>query len=347
MIKYGKFNNVRMINMARPRIFVSSTYYDLKYIRNSLEQFINSFGYEPVLFENGDIPFTPNKSLESSCYQEINSANMLILIIGGKFGAKSEENIEHVISKHTLDLNSITMKEYIAAYERSIPIFVFVDSQVMSEFETYKKNKDKSIDIEYAHVNHVNIFKLIEDIRSRRTSGMFTKTFDKFDDIASWLKEQWAGMFTEYLKQLRDSSDAKKITSKIDDLDTMINRLTTYNDAILKRLMPGDYEQIIHEADNSEAMQRLFSNDLGKWILKQAIMFSGFGIDATEEQKLEVQHEVFRLFIKSSNAKYFWDNVMIDPFEKERIFRQFPVEFSQDFREAKEAFDDLHVYLPN
>lgn len=28
--------------MAKPRIFVSSTYYDLKYIRANLEQFINA-----------------------------------------------------------------------------------------------------------------------------------------------------------------------------------------------------------------------------------------------------------------------------------------------------------------
>ncbi|HAV1364053.1 DUF4062 domain-containing protein [Vibrio parahaemolyticus] len=36
--------------MAKPRIFVSSTYYDLKHIRNSLEAFIDSFGYESVLY---------------------------------------------------------------------------------------------------------------------------------------------------------------------------------------------------------------------------------------------------------------------------------------------------------
>ena len=42
--------------MAKPRVFVSSTYYDLKHIRDRPEAFIESFGYEPVLFESGDIP---------------------------------------------------------------------------------------------------------------------------------------------------------------------------------------------------------------------------------------------------------------------------------------------------
>lgn len=36
--------------MARPRVFVSSTYYDLKHIRASLENFIESLGFDAVLF---------------------------------------------------------------------------------------------------------------------------------------------------------------------------------------------------------------------------------------------------------------------------------------------------------
>ncbi len=43
--------------MARPKVFVSSTYYGLRHIRNSLETFIENMGYEGVLFESGDIPF--------------------------------------------------------------------------------------------------------------------------------------------------------------------------------------------------------------------------------------------------------------------------------------------------
>ena len=37
--------------MAVPRVFVSSTCYDLKYIRENLKYFIRSLGYEPVLSE--------------------------------------------------------------------------------------------------------------------------------------------------------------------------------------------------------------------------------------------------------------------------------------------------------
>ena len=41
--------------MAIPRVFISSTYYDLKYIRNDIESFIKNLGYEPVLHEKNKI----------------------------------------------------------------------------------------------------------------------------------------------------------------------------------------------------------------------------------------------------------------------------------------------------
>ena len=37
--------------MAKPRVFVSSTYYDLKYVRERLNRFLMSYNMEPVLFE--------------------------------------------------------------------------------------------------------------------------------------------------------------------------------------------------------------------------------------------------------------------------------------------------------
>jgi len=39
--------------MARPKVFVSSTFYDLKQIRADLEHFIREMGYDAVLHERG------------------------------------------------------------------------------------------------------------------------------------------------------------------------------------------------------------------------------------------------------------------------------------------------------
>jgi hypothetical protein len=70
--------------MAKPRIFVSSTYYDLRHIRAVLEGFIRQLGYEPVLFEKGAIPFRHDKTLEENCLSEIDACDILILIVGGR-----------------------------------------------------------------------------------------------------------------------------------------------------------------------------------------------------------------------------------------------------------------------
>ncbi len=35
--------------MAKPRVFISSTYYDLRHIRNDLDGFIKELGYEPTI----------------------------------------------------------------------------------------------------------------------------------------------------------------------------------------------------------------------------------------------------------------------------------------------------------
>jgi hypothetical protein len=74
--------------MARPRIFVSSTYYDLRHIRSSLELFIESLGYDSILSEKGDIAYLHDTPLDESCYREAASSDMLILIIGGRYGSE-------------------------------------------------------------------------------------------------------------------------------------------------------------------------------------------------------------------------------------------------------------------
>ena len=50
--------------MARPRVFISSTFYDLKYIRQDLENFVKQLGYEPVMNERGTITYEKDVPLE-------------------------------------------------------------------------------------------------------------------------------------------------------------------------------------------------------------------------------------------------------------------------------------------
>ena len=54
--------------MAILRIFISSTYYDLKHVRNELGDFIKGLGYDAVMHDKGKVTYRQNETLENSCY---------------------------------------------------------------------------------------------------------------------------------------------------------------------------------------------------------------------------------------------------------------------------------------
>ncbi|MBC9007460.1 DUF4062 domain-containing protein, partial [Acetobacter tropicalis] len=145
--------------MAKPRVFVSSTYYDLKFLRSSLDVFINSLGFETVLSEKGDIPYSPFIPLDESCYDEALSCDIFVLIIGGRYGSKTSDTKENQIYE---SYKSITKKEFETANSKGIPCFILIENGVYSEFQTYRKNKE--LKINYAHVDSINVFKFIDEI---------------------------------------------------------------------------------------------------------------------------------------------------------------------------------------
>jgi len=235
--------------MAKPKIFVSSTYYDLKYIRKDLEAFIKGMGYEPILFESGDIPFHQELPLDESCYKEIENSNMQVLIIGGRYGSEASYPGEGDDEKSTDSdrcnfYNSITRQEYVKAKEKGMPIFIFVDRGVYDEYDTYKRNK-RNKSIKYAHVDSINIFKLLDHIISQR-GGNYVKDFENFEDIAYWLKDQWAGLFADYLSKKRAEIEMKTLSSQIRELEYITNTLKEYMEAIMKQVIPNDYQNIIN-----------------------------------------------------------------------------------------------------
>ena len=94
--------------MAKPRVFISSTFYDLRQIRLELDKFIEMLGYEPVRNEEGDIPYGKEEELQEYCYKEIDNIDILVSIIGGRYGSRAsgeEEGKEYSISQKELKRN--------------------------------------------------------------------------------------------------------------------------------------------------------------------------------------------------------------------------------------------------
>lgn len=119
----------------KPRIFVSSTFYDLKPIREDLYHFIRQYNYEPIESEAGDIGYVPGQNLDKSCYTAMKDCDMAILIIGGRYGsAASDETDEDG------DYISVTHKEFRTAVENGVPVYAFIEQAVNTEYELYNSN---------------------------------------------------------------------------------------------------------------------------------------------------------------------------------------------------------------
>lgn len=296
--------------MAKPRIFVSSTYYDLKHIRNNIEAFIKSMGYETILFENGEIPFLHTIPIDESCYKEIENSHMQILIIGGRYGSKASNEAEDIVatkdmSKFYEHYNSITKQEYLTAREKGIPIFIFVEKGVYAEYQTYKQNRENK-SIKYAHADSVNVFHLLDNIITQRT-GNFIKDFENFDDIMDWLKEQWAGLFSDFLSQKSTQIKFKNLSSEIAELKSVNSALKEYTEAIMRAIKPENFDKIIKKEEE-------------KIMISSALRFRKEPmIKYIENHVLTEKFSPIELFHLFNKAKNIEDYLLKLKIEKEKI----------------------------
>ena len=116
--------------MPKPRIFVSSTYYDLKYIRASLDLFIDSLGYDSVLSEKGDVAYTHERPLDESCYREAENSDIFVLIVGGRYGSEASSSTTSVQDEFYERYESITKKEFESAITKDIPTYILIERAV-------------------------------------------------------------------------------------------------------------------------------------------------------------------------------------------------------------------------
>lgn len=235
----------------KPRIFISSTFYDLKYIREDLANFVRSYGYEPILFEDGDIGYAPGKNLDSSCYESMRNSDMVILIIGGEYGSAASGEKKDEFKEYM----SITRNEFRTAVESGIPIFVMIDKKVMAEYGVYEANynaiEKENMKMTFPTTKNVNVFRFIKEIKGIVTLPI--QEFERSSDIKGFISKQWADMFKNYLSSLRNEKGNRKIESSVNEMKALIQKMNIMLDSVGKNVLskndPQEYESVVNQQE--------------------------------------------------------------------------------------------------
>lgn len=202
--------------MATPKVFVSSTCYDLQEERAQLERFISNYGFQPVLSEYSGVYYDVDEHTHVSCVNEVSNCDLFVLIISGRFGGRLKDG----------NGESITQAEYNEAKRLKIPVFAFVKSDVLAAQLYYKKNATAHDDEFARKINYpsiekqadaIDIFNFIQQVQRAQINNAL-EPYNAFTDIESHLKRQWAGMFYSYLKKREEQDNVEDILSAVQKL---------------------------------------------------------------------------------------------------------------------------------
>ena len=242
--------------MAGVRVFVSSTCYDLVPIRAQLRGFLQSLGFEPIMSDYEEVLFDPRSHTHTSCIEDVSNCDMLVFIIGSRFGGNANEEALSKIDFEKLKDNnlnienlkkdsnvSITQIEVLKAIEVGIPVYTFIEQKVWHDHELYERNKENDIakDIIYPSIEKQEmaryIFEFINIVRLRST-GNSIHTFENAQEIETTLKKQWSNYFQRLLKEQRQNIEDRK---RLDYLGEQFEDLKT---AILSSIDMGDKREV-------------------------------------------------------------------------------------------------------
>lgn len=284
--------------MARPRIFISSTFYDLRQVRSDIERFVRELGYEPVRHESGAVPYSTDERLESGAYREIELSDIIVFITGGSFGTESAEEPGY----------SISQVELKRALDRGLQVFIFVENSVFNEYNTYKLNKG-SDEVIYSSVNSIKVFQFLEELYSLPSSNPITR-FEIASDITNFLREQFAGLFQRFLqeqkrvKEVRVLDEMNSVAKTLKELVGFLTEERKNKDDAIKNILIVNHPVFRRLATLTNTPYRVFfttKQEMESWLNARgwrSVSEDSLGPGSVaewskKEQFLEFKEEIF------------------------------------------------------
>lgn len=195
--------------------------------------------------EYSDVLYDPRSHTHDSCLKDVPSCDMVVLIVGARFGGTAVPSaLDQMDFSHLEKLStksgileskeklSITQLEVLKAVEAAVPVYAFVDERVLHDHHVYEKNKDKKevIDqIEFPSIQKRETAKYIFEFinfLSHRTTNNHVLPYSRLEDIRAQLTSQWSQLFQRLLVEGRtraqESRRYRDFSERIDDLKAVV-----------------------------------------------------------------------------------------------------------------------------
>ena len=305
-------------SMARPRVFISSTFYDLRQVREDLERAVRELGCEPVRHEVGAIPYGKNERLETAAYREVELCDIIVCVVGGRFGSESKD----------YPGSSITQAELRRALDRGIQVFIFVEKSVLGEFSTYELNK-ATASVRYRFVDDVKVFQFLEELHKLPRNNAIAP-FEIASDITTYLREQFAGLFHQFLQEqkrtteVRALEEIKAVAGTLKELVRFLTEERRQGDEAIKLILLANHPLFRRLADVTGVSYRVyFANrkEMGDWLSAlgwEEVQAKNLDADSLEEWTREGEYIKFRRSFFDEHDQLVvispqeWDNEWIE-----------------------------------
>jgi hypothetical protein len=161
-----------------PNVFLSSTFYDLRQVRADLTEFLErDIGYRVLASELGSFPVDANADTLENCRRRVeDTADMLVLVVGGRYGAIPPGQAK-----------SVTNIEYLAARAKGIPILAFIAAEVLTLLPVWESSPEADYS---SKVEDTRVFQFIRNVRN--ADAVWSFSFSTAQDIVGILRKQLA-----------------------------------------------------------------------------------------------------------------------------------------------------------
>lgn len=181
------------------KVFLSSTCYDLGVLRETIGGHIKALGHEAIMSEDS-IYYESYKPLELSCYNEVANSDIMIHIIGGKFGSESKINQNY----------SVAQTELLKAIDLRKPIMVFIEDKVNHDYIAYQENEKIFLahpeimnDWKFEIVTDYRIFGFVKLIKNK---NLPIYTYNSSEKLKTVISNQLSSLFHDRLSKSKNDA---------------------------------------------------------------------------------------------------------------------------------------------